>query len=187
MTPTHILNLAVDGDGDGKIDVRGSARDALNSAAALLKRDGWRTGEGWHQEVSLPASFDWELVDGPARLPADWERLGVRRTDGQPWSAADARAQAVLILPAGASGPAYLALPNHFVIRRYNGSVTSPHYAMTVGLVADRRMGRPAPSKPWAAGTRDSVRDVVAITGALPPLGHYNMSGERTRATDGGR
>ena len=34
--PTHILNLAVDGDRDGRIDVRGSARDALHSAAALL-------------------------------------------------------------------------------------------------------------------------------------------------------
>ena len=170
--PTHILNLAVDGDGDGKIDVRGSARDALNSAAALLKRDGWRPGEGWHQEVSLPAGFDWELVDGPARLPAEWERMGVRRTDGQPWSAADARAQAVLILPAGAAGPAYLALPNHFVIRRYNGSVTSPHYAMTVGLVADRLMGRPGPSKPWPAETRFRIDDVAAAQRALTALGY---------------
>ena len=169
--PTHILNLAVDGDRDGKIDVRGSARDSLHSAAALLQRDGWRPGEGWHQEVSLPANFDYELVDGPGRLPVDWERLGVRRVDGQPWSAKDAAASAVLILPAGASGPAYLALPNHFVIRKYNGSITSPHYAMTVGLVADRLLGRPGPSKPWPAESRFRIDDVSAAQRALTQLG----------------
>jgi lytic murein transglycosylase len=169
--PTHILNLAVDGDRDGKVDVRGSTRDALFSAAALLQRDGWHAGEGWHQEVSLPTGFDWALVDGPARLPAEWERLGVRRVDGQAWSGKDAQAPAVLILPAGASGPAYLALPNHFVIRRYNGSVTSPHYAMTVGLVADRLMGRPGPSKPWPAETRFRVEDVAAAQRALTTMG----------------
>ncbi|MBX7248744.1 MAG: lytic murein transglycosylase [Caulobacteraceae bacterium] len=174
--PTHILNLAVDGDNDGRIDVRGSSRDALFSAAALLQRDGWRAGEGWHQEVSLPANFDWELVDGPARLPGEWERMGVRRVDGQPWSAKDAQAPAVLILPAGANGPAYLALPNHFVIRRYNGSVTSPHYAMTVGLVADRLMGRPGPSKPWPAETRFRVEDVAAAQRALTAMG-FNTNG----------
>jgi lytic murein transglycosylase len=170
--PTHILNLAVDGDGDGRIDVRGSARDSLHSAAALLKRDGWRPGEGWHQEVQLPANFDWELVDGPARLPAEWERMGVRRVDGQGWSGRDAQAPAVLILPAGAAGPAYLALPNHFTIRKYNGSTTSPHYAMTVGLVADRLMGRPGPSKPWPAETRFRIDDVSAAQRALTSLGY---------------
>lgn len=169
--PTHILNLAVDGDGDGKIDVRGSVRDSLHSAAALLKRDGWRPGEGWHQEVSLPANFDWELVDAPGRTPAEWERLGVRRVDGRPWSAKDAQASAVLILPAGAQGPAYLALPNHFVIRRYNGSTTSPHYAMTVGLVADRLLGKPGPSKPWPSESRFRIDDVTAAQRALTQLG----------------
>jgi len=169
--PTHILNLAVDGDRDGRIDVRGSARDSLHSAAALLKRDGWNPGEGWHQEVSLPANFDWELVDGPGKTPAEWERLGVRRVDGQRWSARDAAASAVLILPAGAQGPAYLALPNHFVIRKYNGSTTSPHYAMTVGLVADRLLGKPGPSKPWPAETRFRLDDVAAAQRALTRLG----------------
>lgn len=177
--PTHILNLAVDGDHDGKIDVRGSARDALYSAAALLQRDGWHAGEGWHQEVSLPSGFDYELVDGPARLPAEWERLGVRRVDGQAWSQKDSQAPAVLILPAGAAGPAYLALPNHFVIRKYNGSVTSPHYAMTVGLVADRLMGKPGPSRPWPAETRFRVEDVAAAQRALTALGYD------TRGSDG--
>lgn len=169
--PTHILNLAVDGDRDGKIDVRGSAKDSLFSAAALLQRDGWHPGEGWHQEVSLPANFDWELVDGPGKTPAEWERLGVRRVDGRPWSSKDAGASAVLILPAGAQGPAYLALPNHFVIRKYNGSTTSPHYAMTVGLVADRLMGRPGPSKPWPAESRFRLDDVAAAQRALTQLG----------------
>jgi len=170
--PTHILNLAVDGDGDGVVDVRGSTRDAFHSAAVLLKRDGWRPGEGWHQEVTLPAGFDYDLVDGPGRTPAEWERMGVRRVDGGTWSQKDAAASAVLILPAGANGPAYLALPNHYVIRKYNGSVTSPHYAMTVGLLADRLMGRPGPSKPWPAESRFKVDDVAAAQRALTAMGY---------------
>ena len=59
---------------------------------------------------------------GPKQPPAAWAALGVRRADGRAWSAADAAAEAALILPAGAAGPAFLALPNHFVIRTYNNS-----------------------------------------------------------------
>ncbi len=169
--PTHILNLAVDGDRDGKVDVRGSARDAFHSAAALLRRDGWKPGQGWHQEVTLPANFNYDLVEGPKMTPAEWERLGVRRVDGGRWSSADAEAQAGLILPAGASGPAYLALPNHYVIRKYNGSVGSPHYAMTVGIIADRMLGRPGPSRSWPAENRFSVAEITAAQRALTAQG----------------
>jgi len=169
--PTRILELGVDADGDGRVDVKNSTKDALFSAAALIQRDGWRRGEGWHQEVTLPPGFDYELVDAPGRPPSEWERLGVRRVDGQPWSAADARASAVLLLPAGAAGPAFLALPNHFVLRRYNGSIGSPNYAMTVGIVADRLRGRPGPSRPWPPETRFRLDEVAAAQRALTAQG----------------
>lgn len=169
--PTHILNLGVDADQDGRVDVKNSVKDALFSAAVLLQRDGWRRGESWHHEVTLPANFNYDLVDAPGRTGAEWERLGVRRVDGQPWSGSDAQASAVLILPAGANGPAYLALPNHFVIRKYNGSVGSPNYAMTVGIVADRLRGKPGPQKPWPAETRFRIDEVAAAQRALTAQG----------------
>lgn len=169
--PTHILNLGVDADGDGRVDMKNSEKDALFSAAALLKRDGWRPGEGWHYEVILPAGFDYDLADAPGRTGPEWERLGVRRADGRPWTGADAQASAVLILPAGANGPAYLALPNHFVIRKYNGSVGSPNYAMTVGLVADRLQGKPGPSRPWPPESRFRLDEVAAAQRSLTAQG----------------
>ena len=177
--PTHILNLGVDADDDGRVDMKNSPKDALFSAAVLLKRDGWRTGEGWHHEVILPANFDYDLVDAPGRTGREWEQLGVRRADGQPWSGPDAQASAVLILPAGAAGPAYLALPNHFVIRKYNGSVGSPNYAMTVGIVADRLRGKPGPSKPWPPESRFRIDEVAAAQRAL------TAQGFDTRGADG--
>ena len=51
--PTTFLSTAVDGDGDGKRDIWGSAPDALASAANLLAKGGWRRGESWHREVIL--------------------------------------------------------------------------------------------------------------------------------------
>src|SRR5665213_3761876 len=59
ILPSTYLSSAVDGDGDGKRDIWGSAPDALASAANLLKLGGWRRGEGWAREVILPARFDY--------------------------------------------------------------------------------------------------------------------------------
>ncbi len=39
--PTNILRYAIDNDGDGKIDLRYSAEDAIASTANLLKESGW--------------------------------------------------------------------------------------------------------------------------------------------------
>jgi lytic murein transglycosylase len=44
MEPSEYLHYAVDGDGDGRADIWGSAEDALASAAHLLAHDGWRRG-----------------------------------------------------------------------------------------------------------------------------------------------
>jgi membrane-bound lytic murein transglycosylase B len=49
--PTSYLAYAVDGDGDGKSDIWRSVPDALATAAQLLKKNGWRSGERWGYEV----------------------------------------------------------------------------------------------------------------------------------------
>jgi len=168
LLPTTYLTAAVDGDGDGRRDIWGSAADALASAANLLAKGGWRRGEGWAREVILPAGFDYGLSEGPRQPPPWWRAKGVRRADGLAWSGADAAAPAQLGLPSGAGGPAFLLLPNHFAIRTYNNSIA---YALTVGLLADRLAGGGPLRTPWPRETPLSLTDRLDAQSALIKLG----------------
>lgn len=53
--PTSYMAYAVDFDGDGKSDIWHSVPDALATAAQLLKKNGWQSGERWGYEV-LPSN-----------------------------------------------------------------------------------------------------------------------------------
>jgi lytic murein transglycosylase len=169
MIPSAYLAYGADGDGDGKIDIWTSGPDALASAANLLKKNGWRRGEGWAKEVILAPGFDYGLAEGPARTPDDWAKIGARRADGLTWTALDAAAPCVLLLPSGAQGPAFLALPNHFVIRRYNNSLA---YALAVGRLADGFAGAGPLVTPWPKETPISLDDRLAAQAALAHLGY---------------
>ncbi|MDB5462449.1 MAG: peptidoglycan-binding protein [Phenylobacterium sp.] len=168
FTPSSYLATAVDGDGDGRRDIWGSSADALASAASLLSKGGWTPGQGWAREVTVPADFDFSLSEGPKLTPQEWADKGVTRADGLPWSDADKAAPAQLLAPAGASGPVFLLLPNHFVIRKYNNSVA---YALAVGLLADRIAGGGPLVKPWPAETPLSLADRMTAQRALAALG----------------
>ena len=166
--PSTYLSTAVDGDGDGRRDIWGSPADALASAASLLAKGGWAPGQGWAREVTLPADFDFSLTEGPKLTPAEWAEKGVVRADGLPWTDADKSAPAQLLAPAGAGGPIFLLLPNHFVIRKYNNSVA---YALAVGLLADRIAGGGPLVKPWPAEVPLSLADRMTAQRALAALG----------------
>lgn len=166
--PSSYRATAVDFDGDGKRDIWGSDADSLASAANLLARGGWKPGVGWAKEVILPASFDYSVTEVEKQLPAWWEAKGVRRADGLPWTAADAASPAMLILPSGAAGPAFLALPNHFAIRTYNNSTS---YALGIGLLADRFAGGGPLVTPWPVETPLNLADRMAAQIALARVG----------------
>jgi membrane-bound lytic murein transglycosylase B len=135
--PSTFLRLAVDGDGDRRRNVVRSIPDAMASAANYLRNEGWRTGETWGYEVRLPANFDFRNSASDRRMSvAEWERLGIRRVNGQPFPRAGDIA--TLGLPAGARGPAFLLLPNFHALRKYNGSEA---YAFALGHLADRMKG----------------------------------------------
>jgi len=77
--PTTFMLYAVDGDGDGRIDVVHSLPDAFASAANYLSQVGWRANEPAMLEVSLPENFDWKSAQLAVKKPlAEWSRLGVR-------------------------------------------------------------------------------------------------------------
>ena len=181
--PTQYLSTAVDADGDGRRDIWNSAEDALASAANLLAKAGWMRGQLWAREMVLPPGFDYGLCEGPAQPLAAWTALGLRGADGVAWSAADAAAGAVLLAPVGAKGPAFLALPNHFVLRQYNNALA---YALAVGLLADRIAGRAPVLAAWPPETPLSLADRSDAQTALTRLGFDvgtvdGMIGAKTR------
>jgi lytic murein transglycosylase len=166
--PSTYLSTAVDGDGDGRRDIWDSPADALASAASLLAKGGWTPGQGWAREVTVPAGFDFSLTEGPKLTPVEWADKGVVRADGLPWNDADKSAPAQLLAPAGADGPIFLLLPNHFVNRKYNNTVA---YALAVGLLADRIAGGGPLVKPWPAEQPLSLADRMTAQRALAALG----------------
>lgn len=168
LLPSTYLSSAVDGDGDGRRDIWGSQADALASAANLLARGGWSRAQGWAYEVILPTGFDYGLSENAKEVPAWWRAKGARRADGGAWSPTEAAAAAMLLLPAGASGPAFLALPNHFAIRTYNNSIA---YALGVGLLADRFAGGGPLHTAWPKETALSLTDRLDAQTALIRLG----------------
>lgn len=167
--PENYLKLGTDGDGDGIVNIWSSDADALASAANLLATSGWKRDQAWAVEVRLPQGFDYYLSETEKQTPGWWADKGVVRADGGAFNASELAEQAVLILPSGAQGPAFLALPNHFVIRRYNNSTA---YALAVGLLADGIAGRPALVTPWPEEVPLSLEQRQSAQRALNSLGY---------------
>ena len=154
--PTTYNGYAVDFDGDGRRDIWASRADALGSAANYLAESGWRSGEPWGFEVTLPAGFDYSLTGMGVRRPVSmWTALGIRRTDGAALSPALAANEASVFLPAGHAGPAFLVLNNFRTILRYNNSTS---YALAISLLSERFEGRGQVLAPWPTNDRPLSR-----------------------------
>jgi lytic murein transglycosylase len=169
LEPTTYLTTAVAWNGGDQPDIWGSSADALASAANLLAKAGWKEGEAWDREVRIPAGFDYGLTETVQQSTAAWAAQGIQPADGGGWLLSDADAEVSLIVPAGAAGPAFLVLPNHFVIRQYNNSTA---YALAVGLLADRIAGGPGLVAAWPSETPLSLADRLAAQAALAKLGY---------------
>ena len=132
--PSSYLRYAVDFEGHGRRDIWTSKPDVLGSIGNYLARSGWRGGEGWGQQVVLPAGFDTSGASRDTKRPLeDWARQGIRPLDGR-WYAAK-ETPAGLVAPDGAGGEAFVVHANFAAIRRYN---PSDFYALMVGLLGDR-------------------------------------------------
>lgn len=135
--PGSFIDHAVDWDGDGKRNIWGDdPRDALASAAAYLKANGWVTGQPWGVEVRIPDGFDYLLANRDViKTPQEWADLGLLDTEGK---AVPDHGAASILLPAGAGGPAFMVFNNFEVIETYN---TADAYVIAVGHLADRIIG----------------------------------------------
>tara|TARA_R110002110_G_scaffold61225_5_gene172089 strand:+ start:29323 stop:30543 length:1221 start_codon:yes stop_codon:yes gene_type:complete len=166
--PSNYLRYAVDGDGDGRIDLWGSEQDALASGANFLSQLGWVPELRWGREVRLQPGFRFELAGGGKWRPLrEWSQLGVRRSDGGPLP--ELELQAAILVPAGAAGPAFMVYENFDVIMRWNRSES---YAISVGYLADRIAGAGPLRRPPPMTQRPLSRgDVEAVQQQLNQLG----------------
>ncbi|TVP71262.1 MAG: lytic murein transglycosylase [Rhodobacteraceae bacterium] len=164
--PSSYLSYAVDFSGDGTRNVWGSdPADALASAANYLARRGWVRGQPWAVEVIVPDAFDLGLT-GSSRSAQAWASAGIRAAGGGQIVSGTSR----LILPGGASGPAFLAYQNYDVLKEYN---ISDAYVLAVGHLSDRLRGAGPLRGQWPRGDRAlSLSERVELQRRLNALGH---------------
>jgi lytic murein transglycosylase len=186
--PSDYDRWAYDLDKDGRKDIWTSIPDALASAANQLKAKGWVAGQTWGFEVRLPPQVDCAL-EGPlnGRTVSEWLRLGLKPTHDLRLRPNQLDVEAYLMMPAGAYGPAFLALENFKVIRRYN---QSDLYAVFVGHLADRVAGGGDFERPWQNISQLTPSDIEEVQRRLQAEG-YPMEkvdgkvGSNTRAQIG--
>jgi lytic murein transglycosylase len=159
--PSTYEELAVDFDGDGRRDLVSSTSDALASTANFLKKRGWQTRMPWGFEVKIPAGAS---VSGESRRNkkslSTWVNRGFTRVDGTPIIQGNLSegAQAGLMMPAGANGPAFLVFKNFDAIYSYNAAES---YALAIAHLSDRLQGKGGFQTAWPtddAGTSRTER-----------------------------
>ncbi|MBR3371656.1 MAG: lytic murein transglycosylase [Rhodobacteraceae bacterium] len=136
--PSDIINHAVDGDGDGRIDLQNSVPDSILSAASMLRAKGWRANEPWMHEVALPGGLDLTQTGLRTELTvSQWQQLGVRPTHG---NLPSGNMRASIILPQGHRGPAFMVFANFNTLFEWNQSFI---YITTAAYFATRLTGAP--------------------------------------------
>ena len=150
FTPTNMLEIAVDHDKDGHIDLWKVGPDVVASVAHYLQRTGWRADQTWGREVRLPSGGEQTLAAkiadgaeppsvcrnyeslGAFRSLGEWQALGVRSADGADLPARDL--SAALVVGDAGDDRGWLVYRNFCSIMRYNPAF---RYALSVGLLAD--------------------------------------------------
>ncbi|MBX3573230.1 MAG: lytic murein transglycosylase [Mesorhizobium sp.] len=165
--PTSFIAYGVDFDGNGRRDIWNSVPDALATAANLLAKNGWRSGQTWGYEVSLPQG---RKFPGGKMSIGKWADIGVTRANGKPFR--DTGQSAELKALDGRSGPAFLATKNFFVLKAYNNA---DKYALAVGLLADQIAGYGSLVNDWNRPfTKLTFAEKQELQKRLLTLGYYD-------------
>ena len=166
MLPKDILERGIDGDGDGKVNLQGSAADALFSGANMLRSFGWQPGQPWMEEIVLPAQLPWEDTGVAKSKPvSEWARLGVKARSG---AFQGPNLQGSILIPMGRKGPAFMVYPNYQTLFEWNQSFV---YVATAGYFATRLDG----ANIYKAGNPDaplSDSQMKRLQKALAARGH---------------
>jgi lytic murein transglycosylase len=169
--PSDLDRYGADGDGNGEVDIWTSVSDALASAANQLRSKGWRPGRRWAHEVTPPQGLDCTAADPAQKLAVrEWLRRGFAPSGNHTPAQGDLSEEASLLIPYGATGPAFLITNNYFVIKEYN---FSDLYVLFVGNLADRIAGGGAFAAPWPKHAQLRTRDIAELQSRLTSLGFY--------------
>jgi lytic murein transglycosylase len=162
--PEVWLNIGADYDGDGKANPFGRPDDALaGTCRYLIQRGGYRRGEPWGYEVRGKPSG--------SRSYAAWEKAGIARADGKPYTQPNAQAKGWVPVP---GGPAFLIGANFNAVKSYNPSV---NYALAICHLGDRIMGGEPFVQSFPNGERTpTLAEVQEIQVRLTKLG-FNTGG----------
>ncbi len=162
--PSNFVDYAVDFSGDGRADIWTNVPDVLGSTANYLHKWKWNPALPWGFEVTVPKDFDY--MRSRATF-AEWQKLGVRRSDGKPFPEGG---PGTLFFPSGASGPGFVVTENFAVLKEYNNSDA---YAIAVGHLADRIHGGGLIKATWPKDDRQLSRDArIALQKKLSALGY---------------
>ncbi|MGC4410678.1 lytic murein transglycosylase [Rhizobium rosettiformans] len=166
MLPQDIIAFGVDGDGDNHVNVKQSSPDALLTAARFIQHLGFKRGEPWIQEVSIPENLPFEKSGlGGTMTAGEWFALGVQPRDGE---TAFSALPASLILPQGRKGPAFITYPNFNIYLEWNQSFI---YTTSAAYFATRFGGAPAYQKGNPEPGLDTDQ-MMALQTKLQGLGH---------------
>ena len=190
ILPSDYLARGVDGDGDGKVDLRGSVPDVIMTTANKVLSRGWKRDEPWIQEVRVPEDMPWDQTGRTNKLPlSQWAQWGVTYPSGAPL--VDNGLKAGLALPMGRKGPAFLTYDNFDVYLEWNQSFT---YALTAANLAARLAGAKQfdPRNPETGRNNDQMKalqtkleargyDVGTVDGILGTNTREAIRKEQTR------
>ena len=180
--PTNVIAYGVDANNNGKVNLWNEKEDIYASAANFLKKLGWKKGEKWGREASIPKNFDYRLTGlETKRTVNEWAALGVLRGNGS--RLPNSNFKSSLIVPMGHRGPAFLVYRNFDVILGWNRSIL---YALSVAYLSDRLNGN---GKLIAKSIDEpllSKVDILQIQNTLNLLGYNTgtpdgMVGPKTR------
>jgi len=136
--PSSFLDYAVDGNGDGRIDLWRTPEDYLSSAANYLAKMGWQDDQTWGREVRVPEGLDSSLIGmEKSALLSTWQKHGVRKRNGKDLPAVEIRGS--LIQPEGPTGRSYLVYKNYHSLMKWNRAHS---FAIAVGMLADNVAAR---------------------------------------------
>jgi membrane-bound lytic murein transglycosylase B len=130
--PTSYHKYAVDGDGNGTVDIWNSMPDIFASMANYLSTEGWDGDMRWGRAVRVPPSIPTSIYGRENMRPLSyWRQMGVSPivmpSDGS-------NPLAALVKPDGPEKQVYMVYGNYNVIMHWNKST---YFAISVGLLAD--------------------------------------------------
>jgi membrane-bound lytic murein transglycosylase B len=123
--PSSRRRFAIDFDGNGHIDLTGSATDAIGSVANFLAEHGWEKDGPIAATVTVAGDGVQTLIDegiAPRRTPREMQAAGITLTSAGEASMPEQQAALIDLVTPNAATEYRLGYRNFHVITRYNRS-----------------------------------------------------------------